>query len=196
MVFLFLAKNLIMEITQAVSTNNLELLILILTVSKVSLYSKGFCLRFMGIQSCERSYTDHNKKGKGKLSVELNSSYSIDEVNVRFKTQNILDKDLMVISLETPVHPLEISSAAEAELQICQYSWIVFCIRSRKYLLRYYEKKAQIILVLLIMMGSLVLDTQPEPFIKRRWREWKFYLGLGNVKQEGVVKQYLRKNQY
>jgi hypothetical protein len=72
----------------------------------------------MGIQSCERSYTDHNKKGKGKLSVELNSSYSIDEVNVRFKTQNILDKDLMVISLETPVHPLEISSAAEAELQI------------------------------------------------------------------------------
>jgi hypothetical protein len=39
-------------------------------------------------------------------------------VNVRFKTQDVLDKDLMVISLETPVHPLEISSAAEAELQI------------------------------------------------------------------------------
>ncbi|MCL6462068.1 MAG: SusC/RagA family TonB-linked outer membrane protein, partial [Flavobacterium micromati] len=29
------------------------------------------------------------KKGKGKLSVELNSSYSIDEVNIRFKTQDL-----------------------------------------------------------------------------------------------------------
>jgi TonB-linked SusC/RagA family outer membrane protein len=29
------------------------------------------------------------KKGKGKLTVELNSSYSVDEVNVEFKTQNI-----------------------------------------------------------------------------------------------------------
>jgi hypothetical protein len=33
------------------------------------------------------------------------------------KHKIFLDKDLMVISLETPVHPLEISSA-EAELQI------------------------------------------------------------------------------
>jgi TonB-linked SusC/RagA family outer membrane protein len=29
------------------------------------------------------------KKGKGKLAVELNSSYSVDEVNVRFKTQDL-----------------------------------------------------------------------------------------------------------
>ncbi|WP_026707023.1 SusC/RagA family TonB-linked outer membrane protein [Flavobacterium frigidarium] len=29
------------------------------------------------------------KKGRGKLSIELNSSYSIDDVNVRFKTQNL-----------------------------------------------------------------------------------------------------------
>jgi hypothetical protein len=52
------------------------------------------------------------------LSVELNSSYSIDEVNVVSKHKIFSDKDLMVILLETPVHPLEISSAAEAELQI------------------------------------------------------------------------------
>jgi hypothetical protein len=115
----------------------------------------------MGIQSCERSYTDQQKKGKGKLSVELNSSYSIDEVNVRFKTQNIFGQGSNGNFVRNTGASLEISSAAEAELQNSQYSWIVFCIRSRKYLLRYYEKKtAQIILVLLIMMGSLVLDTQ------------------------------------
>jgi hypothetical protein len=96
----------------------------------------------MGIQSCERSYTDHYKKGKGKLSVELNSSYSIDEVNVRFKTQDVLDKDLMVISLETPVHPLRYHQQQKRSCRYCQYSWIVFCIRSRKYLLRYYEKNS------------------------------------------------------
>jgi hypothetical protein len=110
-------------------------------------------------------------------------------VNVRFKTQDVLDKDLMVISLETPVHPLEISSAAEAELQILsiQLDRILYQIEEiPTTVLR--KKIAQIILVLLITMGSLVLDTQPEPFIKRRWREWKFYLGLGNVKQEGVVR--------
>jgi hypothetical protein len=48
------------------------------------------------------------------LSVELNSSYSIDEVNVRFKTQNVLDKDLMVISLETPSFGDIISSRSGA----------------------------------------------------------------------------------
>jgi hypothetical protein len=81
----------------------------------------------------------YHQKGKGKLSVELNSSYSIDEVNVRFKTQDVLDKDLMVISLETPVHPLRYH-----QQRSCRYchSWIVFCIRSRKYLLRYYEKNS------------------------------------------------------
>jgi hypothetical protein len=52
------------------------------------------------------------------LSVELNSSYSIDEVNVRFKTQNVLDKDLMVISLETPVHPLDIISSRSGAADI------------------------------------------------------------------------------
>jgi hypothetical protein len=72
----------------------------------------------MGIQSCERSYTDQQKKGKGKLSVELNSSYSIDEVNVRFKTQNIFGQGSNGNFVRNTGASLEISSAAEAGCRI------------------------------------------------------------------------------
>jgi hypothetical protein len=62
----------------------------------------------------------------------------------------------MVISLETPVHPLEISSAAEAELQILsiQLDRILYQIEEiPTTVLR--KKIAQIILVLLITDGII-----------------------------------------
>jgi hypothetical protein len=83
----------------------------------------------MGIQSCERSYTDHTKKGKGKLSVELNSSYSIDdEVNVQNTKcfgQGSNGNFVRNTGASWRYHQQQSG-------RICQYSWIVFCIRSRK----------------------------------------------------------------
>jgi hypothetical protein len=113
----------------------------------------------MGFRAANGVILITTKKGKGKLSVELNSSYSIDEVNVRFKTQDVLDKDLMVISLETPVHPLRYHQQQKRSCRYCTAGSYFVSDRGNTYY-GITKKIAQIILVLLITMGSLVLDTQ------------------------------------
>jgi hypothetical protein len=117
------------------------------------------------------------------LSVELNSSYSIDEVNVRFKTQDVLDKDLMVISLETPVLRYHQQQKRSCRLSI-QLDRILYQIEEIPTTVQ--KKIAQIILVLLFMDHWFWIHKQPEPFIGGG--ENGSFLGLGNVKQEGVVR--------
>jgi hypothetical protein len=95
------------------------------------------------------------------LSVELNSSYSIDEVNVRFQNTRCFGQGSNGNFVRNTGASFEISSAAEAELQILsiQLDRILYQIEEipTTVLLR---KNSTDNFSTLITMGSLVLDTQ------------------------------------
>jgi hypothetical protein len=127
------------------------------------------------------------------LSVELNSSYSIDEV-VRFKTQDVLDKDLMVISLETPVHPLEIISSRSGAADIVNTAGSYF-VSDRGNTYYGITKKNSTDNFSTSNYDGIIGSgyTSNQNLSLSGGENGSFYLGLGNVKQEGVVETVLTK---
>jgi hypothetical protein len=94
------------------------------------------------------------------LSVELNSSYSIDEVNVRFNKQRYFGQGSngnFVRNTGASFGDIISSRSGAADVNTAG-SYFVSDRGNTYYGIT--KKTAQIILVLLIMMGSLVLDTQ------------------------------------
>jgi TonB-linked SusC/RagA family outer membrane protein len=131
------------------------------------------------------------KKGKGKLSVELNSSYSIDEVNVRFKTQDVFGQGSngnFVRNTGASFGDIISSRSGAADIVNTAGSYFVsdrgntyYGITKKNSTDNFSTSNYDGII------GSGYTSNQ-NLSLSGGGENGSFYLGLGNVKQEGVVR--------
>ena len=131
------------------------------------------------------------KKGRGKLSVELNSSYSIDEVNVRFKTQNIFgqgNNNVFSRNVGASYGDLISRRSGAADLVNTTGSYFVsdrgntyYPITKKNSTANFNDSNYNGII------GTGHTNNQ-NLSLSGGGENGSFYLGLGNTKQEGVIR--------
>jgi len=131
------------------------------------------------------------KKGKGKLTVELNSSYSIDEVNVRFRTQDQFgqgSKNVFARNVGSSYGDLISSRSGGADLVNSAGSYFVSDRGNTYYGITEKNSTAN--------FGDSNYDgtigtghtNNQNLSLSGGGENGSFYLGLGNTKQDGVIR--------